>query len=148
MSKDKPTYTDQQLLQTLQGNFAGNNLVLLKYFKERDSSWEDLAVYIGHEFAEQFPPGLTAKQFAEPFALSWAAAGAEILMLSGDDERAEFVMANAPPEDALKAFGLTREDFDAYSTVPRTCAADLGFDLDWSRDGDKITISISRQDQT
>jgi hypothetical protein len=145
VSDEKPTYTDEQIIQFAQGNLNGINVLLVKYFKERDLSLEDLAAYMGREFAKGWQPGLTARQLADGMAVNFASFGTEVQSASGDEVSAEAVIRGWPPEESLQSFGVTREEHDAFWTVAQVIATNLGFDLNLTRDGDVVTMKISRQ---
>ena len=144
MSEPFLALTDEQIIEHAQEDANFFILIPIRYFKERGLALEDYAAYAGSVVVKQWPPGLTAKEFAGGLAVNFASLGAEIRSVSGDEVRAEFVVAGWPPEEALKAFGVTREDFDAFWDIPQALAKNLGFDLKWRRDVDVVTMTISR----
>lgn len=145
MSDEKPTYTDEQIIEFAQGNLNGINILLAKYCKERDLSQEDLSAFLGREFAKAWEPGLTARQLADGMAVNFASFGAEVQSVSGDEVSAKAVIRGWPTDESLQFFGVTREEHDAFWMVPQVIATNLGFDLNWSRDGNVVTMKISRQ---
>ena len=64
--------------------------------------------------------------------------------LSGDEARAEAVIAGWPSLDLLRAFGIDRDDADRTYAIFGPIADVLGLRYEWRREGDKVTLILSQ----
>ena len=141
----KTTFTPEQISQQAQGNFNGVLLVVVAYLKEHALSVDEFCAFAGHRFAPGWQQGLTAKEIARLAALNMVSAGGNLRSLSGDESQAEAVLRGWPSEDSLVFFGVTQEDADSMWGAMGTIAEHLGFDYEWHRQGDEVTITFSRR---
>jgi len=139
------TFTPEQILQQAQGNLTGVLLVVVAYLKEHALSVDEFCAFAGHRFAPRWQQGLTAKEVARWAALNIVSAGGNLRSLSGDESQAEAVLGGWPSEDTLTFYGVTQEDADSIWGPMATIAEHLGFDYEWHRQGDEVTMTFSRR---
>lgn len=141
-----PTFTNDELQQQAQGNALVMLLATIAYFKQVGSPFSDWVRFA----SEKLTPGwreaadFDALQLGRVWALNFVSVGATVVSLDGDARRAEGVITNWPGDDDLSAFGLSREDVDAFLEIGIPLIASVGANLTWSRSGDRITYVITR----
>jgi hypothetical protein len=141
----KTTFTPEQISQQAQENVSGILLVLVAYLKEHALSVDEFCAFAGHRFAPGWQQGMTAKEVARAAALNMVSAGVNLRSLSGDESQAEAVLGGWPSEDALAFYGVSQEDADSIWGPMDTIAEHLGFDYEWHRQGEKVTMTFSRR---
>ena len=139
------TFTPEQILQQAQGNLTGVLLVVVAYLKEHALSVDEFCAFAGHRFAPGWQQGLTAKEVARAAALHMVSAGVNLRSLSGDESQAEAVLGGWPSGDNLAFYGVSQEDADSIWGPMVTIAEHLGFDYEWHRQGDEVTMVFSLQ---
>jgi hypothetical protein len=87
----------------------------------------------------------------ERCALNVLSAGASLRSLTGNDEWAEAVVGDWPPQGKLASerlghyFGMTTDEVDPFWEVFRPIAEHLGFQYEWSREApDKLSFRFWR----
>ena len=138
-------FTPEQILQQAQENLTGVLLVVVAYLKEHALSVDEFCAFAGHRFAPGWQQGLTAKEVARAAALNMVSAGVNLRSLSGDESQAEAVLGGWPSEDNLAIYGVSQEDADSIWGPMVTIAEHLGFDYEWHRQGDEVTMTFSRR---
>jgi hypothetical protein len=111
-----------------QNNANGFSLLTIAYLRDRGLSIEDWATWLGREFAgpeTNWEPGMGALRMAEEAALELVSCKARLVGVSGDDESAE-VAVEWPSAEALKEFGLQRDDIDPFWMIWQPLAASVG----------------------
>jgi hypothetical protein len=114
------------------------------YLKEHNLSLAEYNDYLGRRFALDWSQDLSAKQCAQHISRIWASLGAEIRSVSASESQAEIVVANWPQTDWLEMFGLIQEEADSAFDVGKPLFGHLGFGYEWSRQGDEVTMTLSR----
>lgn len=66
------------------------------------------------------------------------------MAIAGDDDLASATIAHVPSSDALKFFGLTRNNADAIWDIFKPIATSLKLWYSWSRQQDEVTFKLSR----
>jgi hypothetical protein len=69
--------------------------------------------------------------------------GGTLESLSGDEARAEAIIADWPSSDLLQAFGVSRGDLDRMYAVFDPIADLLEPRYEWRRQGDRVTLILS-----
>ena len=139
------TFTPEQILQQAQENLTGVLLVVVAYLKEHALSVDEFCAFAGHRFALGWQQAMTAKEVARAATLNMVSAGVNLLSLSGDESQAEAVLKGWPSEDALAFYGVSQEDADSIWGPMATIAEHLGFDYEWHRQGEEVTMTFSRR---
>lgn len=139
------TFTPEQISKQAQENFTGVLLVVVAYLKEHALSVDEFCDFAGHRFAQGWQQGMTAKEVARAATLNMVSAGVNLLSLSGDESQAEAVLGGWPSEDALAFYGVSQEDADSIMGPMATIAEHLGFDYEWHRQGEEVTMTFSRR---
>jgi hypothetical protein len=70
--------------------------------------------------------------------------GGTLESLSGDEARAEAIIADWPSPDLLQAFGVSLADVDRMYAVFQPIADLLELRYEWRRQGDRVTLSLSQ----
>jgi hypothetical protein len=90
----------------------------------------------------------------EQAALNVVSAGAFPRSLTGNEDWAECVVGDWPPQGKLASerfnhfFGLDQEDVDPFWEVFRPIAQYLGFRYEWYRESpEKLSFSFSREER-
>ena len=140
----KPTFTPEQIARRTRGNANSMFFAILCYLKKHDMSLDEFCGFVGQLYAPTWTEGLTAKQIAQGMALNYVSLGAELHSFSGDESQAEVVIGEWRSAETLAFFGLAREEADSVLGIAQPIAEHLGFDYEWSRQGDEITMTFSR----
>ncbi len=139
------TFTSEQISQHAQLNNKYLVLVAVAYLKEHARSTTEYWAFVGRRFAPGWKQGLTAKEVARGAALNAISCGGTLRFLSGDESQAEAVIAGWPSEESLAFFGLTQEEADTIWGAFGPIAESLGYDYEWRRQGDEVTMTFSVQ---
>ena len=93
-----------------------------------------------------------SRAITERAALNVVSAGATLRSFSGNEDWAECVLGDWPPDGKLASdrmrhfFGLTVEDVDRFWEVFRPIADHLGFDFEWHRESEqKLSLTFLRK---
>ncbi len=139
-------FSGDELLRQAQGNATATVLITIAYLGERGQSVEEWVAFVGGHFApawqglEDRSPG----NVAHLAALNMASVGGEVLSLTGDEGRAEVVLAAWPPPALLDTFGVAPAAADAFYEVFGPIAAALGLQYAWERGGDQVRLTFVR----
>jgi hypothetical protein len=133
----------EQIWERGQDNFQHVLFGTIAYLKENDLSIEDWATNLGRRLAPGWGHGYGARDVVERAALNVVSAGASLRSLAGNDEWAECVVADWPPQGKLASerlsryFGLSQDDADPFWEVFRPIAEYLGFAYEWHRESEQ-----------
>jgi hypothetical protein len=145
MSEEKDvTFTDEEICQRAQGNANFLSLGTILYLKEHALSIDGYWAFMGGIAAPGWTQGLTAKELATEAARHWVSFGGELRSISGDESRAEAVVAGWPSEEDLEFFRLTRKEADAIWVCLEHIVSALGYKYEWRRQGDEVTMAFWR----
>ncbi len=139
-------FSGDELLRHAQGNATATALVTIAYLMEQDRPVEEWVAFVGGRLApaweglEDRSPGNVARLAA----LNMASAGGEVLSLTGDEGRAEVILAAWPPPALLDTFSVTPAAADAFYGVFGPIAAALGLQYAWERGGDQVRLTFVR----
>jgi hypothetical protein len=78
------------------------------------------------------------------FALNMVSVGGTLESPSGDEARAEAVIAGWPSPDLQEAFGVGQEDVDRMYAVFDPIADVLELKYAWRREGDRVALTLSQ----
>ena len=137
--------TPAEVYQQARGNAGTFPLVLLAYAREQGRPLEEAAAFVGYKFAPSWAEarGQGAAAAMRWVALNLASGGAEVRDLAGDAARAEATVAGWPAAEDLAAFGLSRDEGDAFYGVFGPIAESLGLRFAWRRDGEAVTLVLT-----
>jgi hypothetical protein len=137
-------FTPEQILESAQGNVNGLCLVAIAYLKEHNLSLDEFWSFVGHRLAPSWGQGASADEVASGAALNMVSGGCKLRLLSGDESKAEAVLAEWPPEGDLTFFGLTQQEADSVWGIFGPIAESLGYEYAWHRQGDQVTMTFTR----
>lgn len=145
-------FSPLQIAERGEDNFQHVLFGTIAYLKVHDLSVEEWARHLGELFAPGWGHGYSARAIAERAALNVVSAGATLRSLMGNDDWAECVVGDWPPEGKLASdrmhhfFGLSTGDVDGFWEVFRPIADRLGFDFEWYRESEqKLSFTFTRR---
>lgn len=145
MESGSAMFTAEEICTQATGNVSALSLLLLVYARERGDDLSEAARFGGQVFApgwDELPQG-DARTTARWAALNMVSGGAQLRRLEGDENQAEAVVSDWPPEEDLAFFGLTLPEADALYALFTPIAERLDLDYTWRRDGDEITLAFT-----
>lgn len=145
MLKDKTlTFPQEVIAESARGNLIAMMIVATQYFTGSDQDPAAFWRYVGRRFA---PAWLNIdygdiSEVATQIARNMASCGMEIEAFGCDNERAELVMTNWPPEEFAAFYGISEEDAAVVWEVFRPIVAALGLLYDCTVTDGTILITI------
>ena len=153
MEAPQHAFAPLQVAERGQDNFQHVLFGTIAHLKENDLSVEEWALSLGALFAPGWGHGYSARAIAERAALNVVSAGASLRSVTGNDDWAECVVGDWPPQGKLSSdrmhhfFGLTTHDVDPFWEVFRPIAEHLGFDYEWHRESEqKLSFTFWREE--
>ena len=147
MSEDERTaFTDEEVLQGAQGNANYFHLASIAFLRNRSLSPAEFISWLGGKVAalwELVGEG-GAIAVARQASLNWVSVGSTLRSLSGDEDRAEAVVADWPPAEVASFFELSQADGDSLWQIMEPIAAHLGLQYQWEREGDAVRMTFWR----
>jgi hypothetical protein len=139
-------FTNDELLQQAKANAQALALVAIGYIKEKELPLDEFWSFVGEKFTLGWDAlqGLGARVAMRMFALNMVSVGGTLESLSGDEARAEAIIADWPSPDLVQAFGVSRGDVDRMYAVFQPIAGFLGLRYEWRRQGDRVTLILSQ----
>jgi hypothetical protein len=139
-------FSPEEVSSQAQGNATALALTALAYLKERGLDLDEYVAFHGRRFAPLWGElrGRPVVEVARLAALNAVSLGATLISLSGDDRRAEVLVAGWPDEEFLDLLQLSREDaqrqLDAFGPITEH----LGIRYGWRREGDAVRMTFKR----
>src|ERR687893_1115764 len=139
-------FSPEEVSDQAQGNATALALTALAYLKERGLDLDEYVAFHGRRFAPAWEElrGRPVAEAARLAALNAVSLGATLISLSGDDRRAEVLVAGWPDEEFLDLLQLSREDaqrqLDAFGPITEH----LGIRYGWRREGDAVRMTFER----
>jgi hypothetical protein len=114
--------------------------------KEKGLPLDEFWSFVGEKFTLGWDSlkGKGARVAIRVFALNMVSVGGTLESLSGDEARAEAVIANWPSPDLLQAFGVSGGDVDRMYAVFKPIADLLELGYEWHRKGGRVTLILSQ----
>jgi hypothetical protein len=139
-------FTKDEVLEQAEANAQALSLVALGYIKEKGLPLDEFWSFVGEKFTLGWDSlkGKGARVAMRMFALNMVSVGGTLESLSGDEARAEAVIADWPSPDLLQAFGVSRGDVDGTYAVFQPIADVLELGYEWRRQGDRVTLILSQ----
>jgi hypothetical protein len=139
-------FTKDEVLEQAKANAQALSLVATAYAKEKGLPVDEYWGFVGSKFTMGWEPlqGKGAREAMRVFALNMVSVGGTLESLSGDEARAEAIVADWPSPDLLQAFGLSQADADRSYAVFQSIADLLGLGYEWRRQGDRVTLILSQ----
>ena len=139
-------FTRDEVLEQAKANAQALFLVAIGYVKEMGLSVDEFWSFLGEKFTLGWESlrGKGARVAIRMFALNMVSVGGTLESLSGDEARAEAIIAGWPSPDMLQAFGVSRGDADRSYAVFQPIADLLGLRYEWRRQGDRVTLILSQ----
>jgi hypothetical protein len=152
MEAPQLAFTPEQIAERGQDNFQHVLFGTIAYLKARGFSVEDWATFLGTLFAPGWGHGHDARAFMEKAALNVVSAGGSLRSISGNEDWAESVVGDWPPDGKLASerfhhfFGLTQEDVDPFWEIFGPIGEYLGFEYHWYRETEqKLSFTFTRK---
>jgi hypothetical protein len=139
-------FSSEEISSQAQGNATALALTALAYLKERGLDLDEYVAFHGRRFAPLWEElrGRPVVEVARLAALNAVSLGATLISLSGDDRRAEVLVAGWPDGEFLDLLQLSREDaqrqLDAFGPITEH----LGIRYGWRREGDAVRMTFKR----
>jgi hypothetical protein len=139
-------FTNDEVLQQAKMNAQALSLVAIGYIKEKGLPVDEFWSFVGEKFTLGWDSlkGMGARVAMRTFALNMVSVGGTLESLSGDEARAEAIIADWPSPDLLQAFGGSQGDVDRMYAVFEPIAELLGLTYEWRRQGDRVTLILSQ----
>jgi hypothetical protein len=139
-------FTKDEVLQQAKMNAQALSLVAVGYMKEKGLPLDEFWSFVGGKFTLGWDSlkGKGARVATRMFALNMVSVGGTLESLSGDEVRAEAIIADWPSPDLLQAFGVSMGDVDRMYEVFRPIAGLLGLQYEWRPEGDRVTLILSQ----
>jgi hypothetical protein len=139
-------FTNDEVLQQAKMNAQALFVVALGYVKEKRLPLDEFWSFVGQKltFGWDMLRGRGARVAMHTFALNMVSVGGTLESISGDEARAEAVIADWPSPDLLQAFGVSPGDVDHMYEVFRPIAELLELEYEWRRQGDRVTLILSQ----
>jgi hypothetical protein len=139
-------FTSDELLEQAKANAQALFLVAVGYVKEKRLPVDEFFSFVGEKFTLGWESlqGQGAREAMRMFALNMVSVGGTLESLSGDEARAEAIIADWPSPDLLQAFGVSRGDVDRMYGVFQPIADVLELGYEWRRQGDRVTLILSQ----
>jgi hypothetical protein len=139
-------FTSDEVLEQAKANAQALFLVTLGYLKEKGLSVDEFSSFVGDKFTLGWDSlqGKGALAAMRMFALNMVSVGGTLESLTGNEARAQAVIAGWPSPDLLKAFGASRDDADRTYSVFQPIAEVLELGYEWRRQGDRVTLILSQ----
>jgi hypothetical protein len=133
-----------EVLQQAKANAQALFVVTVGYITEKGLPLDEFSSYVGEKFTLGWESlqGKGARVAMRTFALNMVSVGGTLESLSGDEARAEAIIADWPSPDLLQAFGVSRGDVDRMYAVFQPIADLLGLRYEWRRQGDRVTLIL------
>lgn len=142
MENQHMEFTDDEVGDQAKGNAVATMLALFLYAREHGETPETAARWVGKLFALGWTDvqNQAAHHAARLAALNCVSLGATLQSLSGDERRAEVIVAGVPDRETADVFGLNVDEADAIFTIFEPIAYYLGMQYRWQREGDTVTM--------
>ncbi len=147
MSEDTSNeFTPEQLLQQAQGNATAFALTSMAYVREQHLSVDEYIAFIGRQFAPGWEQlrGQPVKDVARMAALNMVSVGGILQALSGDDTRAEVLIAGWPTDELLSELRLNHQDSDFFWMIFHPIMDYLGIHYEWQRQNDGVLMAFTQ----
>ena len=139
-------FTTDEVLQQAKMNAQALSLVAIGYIKEKRLPLDEFWSFVGEKFTLGWDSlqGKGARVAMRMFALNMVSVGGTLESISGDEARAEAIIADWPSHDLLQAFGVSRGEVDRMYAVFQPIADLLELGYEWRRQGDRVTLILSQ----
>lgn len=139
-------FSKDDVLGQAKANGQALFLVTIGYIKEKGLPIDEFWRFVGEKFTLGWDSlqGKGARVAMRMFALNMVSVGGTLESLSGNEARAEAIISGWPSADLANAFGVSRDDADRGYAIFQPIAAVLGLRYEWRREGDRVTLILSR----
>jgi hypothetical protein len=142
-----PQFTQEEILSLAQGNATALVLSAFAFMKERGLDPDEYVAFFGRQVVSGWEEmrGRPLVDVARAAALNPVSMGATVLSLSGDDTRAEVVVAGWPDEEFLSELQLTQSDGDRLLKAFDPIMEYLGIRYAWQREGEAVRMTFEME---
>jgi hypothetical protein len=137
-------FSPEEILSQAQGNATAFVLTTYAFLKDRGLDIDEYVEFHGRSFAPAWEGlrGEPVVEVARLAALNAVSVGATLRSLSGDDGRAEVLVAGWPDEEFLEMLHLSHEDGERQHSAFRPIMEHLGIRYEWRREGDAVRMTF------
>ena len=146
-NSNEAEFTTEEVMSQAQGNATAFALASIAYAKEHDLAVEEYVAFVGQKFAPGWEElrGQSLREVARMAALNWVSVGGGLSSLSGDDQRAEVVIAGWPGEEELSELGVTQADSEPLWNIFEPIMEYLGIRYSWTRQDGAVRMIFERE---
>lgn len=139
-------FDSQEVLQYAKENAQAMTLVSLAYVTGKGLPADEYVSFVSEKFALAWEAlkDKGALEVMRMFALNMVSVGGTLESVSGDGERAEAVVSGWPSRDMLETYGVDQVDADRTYGVFGSIARLLDLSYEWRRQGDRVTLVLSK----
>ena len=141
---DNELTAEERIQQQTRGNLQFSFASSLGYLKEKGDSLEKFARYVADKARPGWEGVETPEQFCNAMALNMESFGSKIITKEGDENKSKLTYTDFMPENVLETFKLSPDDMDSLNFFSHQMAIKLGFKLEWTRDGENTTLSVTK----
>ncbi len=149
MTSEEIKFTPEEINDQMKNNLPFFFMAPIVYFVNNKSSIEEYEKYLkfagemaanGWEEAKGWP----SKDVARQIALNYATLGATKISISVEETEVIVTLDDYPPEDSLKAYGISQTDFDRSFAIGKPIMEYLGLQINWKREKEAIIITLKK----
>ncbi len=139
-------FTKDEVLEQAEANAQALSLVAIGYLKEKGLPLDEFWGFVGEKFTLGWDwlRGKGARAAMRLFALNMVSVGGRLESLSGDEARAEAIIADWPSPGLVQAFGINWGDVDRMFAIFKPIADLLELGYEWRRQGDRVALILSQ----
>ena len=140
-------FSSEELLSQAQGNATALALAAIAYLKDRNLPAEEFFEFVGRRFAPGWEElrGRSTKDVARTAALNMVSVGGSLRSLTGDDDRAEVLIAGWPASEFLSELEVTQSESDALWHIFKPIMEYLGLRYAWQRHDEAVKMTLERE---
>jgi hypothetical protein len=139
-------FTQEDLLSHARGNATAFVLTAFAHLKEQGQDQDEYVAFFGRWVAPGWEQmrGRGVAEVAREAVLNVVSVGATLRSFTGDDTRAEALVAGWPGDELLDALQLTQGDGDRLWSAFEPIMDNLGIRYGWQREGDAVKMTFER----
>lgn len=140
-------FSSEELLSQAQGNATALALAAIAYLKDRNLPADEFFEFVGRRFAPVWEElrGRSTKVVARTAALNMVSVGGSLRSLTGDDDRAEVLIAGWPASEFLSELEVTQSESDALWHIFKPIMEYLGLRYAWQRHDEAVKMTLERE---
>ncbi len=140
-------FTTEELLSQAQANATAFALATIAYLKGHGLAVDEYVAFFGRRFAAGWEElrAQPVAAVARAAALNAVSVGGTLRLLSGDEARAEVLIAGWPQEEISSALGLSPSDSEVMWDSFEPIMEHLGIRYAWRREDEVVRMTFERE---